>query len=118
MTTALIVSALIAWILQIGLGWLQVKRFNHAFISMRKGSYIGIGRNSNGRFKPRVLIALSFDEHQNVVDSLLMRGLTVFSLPKKINILHGMHLSQINPEAVFPQQLSCQNALMTALIAR
>lgn len=118
MTTALITLAMIAWTLQIGLGWLQIRRFNHAFIAMEKGAYLGVGRNNDGRFKPRVLIALSFDEDYNVIDSVLMRGLTVFSLPKKINALHGLNLADINPKIIFPNQLSCQHALTVALLTK
>lgn len=117
-TTALITFALIAWILQIGLSWLQIRRFNHAFTAMQKGAYLGVGRNKTGRFQPRILIALSLDENQYVIDSVLMKGLTVFALPKPILLLHGMHLSQIEPKAVFPNQAACQSALESALTVK
>jgi len=117
-TAALITLALIAWILQIGLSWLQIIRFNRAFTSMEKGTYLGVGRSNNGRFKPRVLIALSFDEQQKVIDSVLMKGLTVFALPKPINSLHGIYLSQINPSDIFPNQPACQSALAAALATK
>ncbi|WP_392565868.1 transcriptional regulator GutM [Utexia brackfieldae] len=114
-TSALITLAIIAWCLQIALSWLQIKRFNHAFTTMQKGHYLGVGRSKTGRFKPRVLIALSFDENQVVIDSVLMKGVTVFSLPKPIPQLHGLALTQIDPAKIFPNQIACQSALASAL---
>lgn len=118
MTTALITLALIAWILQIGLSWLQIKRFNHAFTTMQKGTYLAVGRSNTGRFKPRVLLALAFDENYTVIDSVLMKGLTVFALPKPVTQLHGMKLQEIDPKQIFPNQIACQSALASALVEK
>lgn len=114
-TTALISLAMLAWVLQILLSWLQIRRFNNAFLTMRQGTYLGIGRSKGKRFQPRVLIAVAFDEHHNVIDSVLMQGITVFALPKPVTQLHGLNLSQIEPQAIFPAQLACQSALLSAL---
>ncbi|QIQ21070.1 transcriptional regulator GutM [Zophobihabitans entericus] len=114
-TTALITLAIIAWILQIFLSWFQIRRFNNAFLAMQKGKYLGVGRSKGRRFQPRVLVALSFDENYNVIDSVLMKGLTVFALPKPIEQLHGMNLKDIDPKTVFPDQSACQSALEIAL---
>jgi len=47
-----------------------------------------------------------------------MKGLTVFALPKPINSLHGIYLSQINPSDIFPNQPACQSALAAALATK
>ncbi|XKM12946.1 transcriptional regulator GutM [Orbaceae bacterium ac157xtp] len=117
-TTALISIAVIAWILQIVLSGLQIKRFNDAFARMQKGKYLGVGRNKTKRFQPRVLIALSFDEDYKVIDTVLMKGLTVFALPKQILDLHGKHLDEIIPQDIFPNQVACQSALQSALTVK
>lgn len=114
-TSTLIILAMMVWCLQIALSWIQIKRFNQAFSAMQKGRYLGVGRSKTGRFKPRVLIALSLDENQIVIDSVLMKGLTVFALPKAIPELHGLALSQIDPQHIFPNQMACQSALCSAL---
>lgn len=114
-TTALITLALIAWFLQIGLSWFQIQRFNRAFTKMKKGVFLAVGRSNTGRFKPRVLLALSFDENYTVIDSVLMQGLTVFASPKAITQLHGLNLNQIDVKKVFPEKLSYQSALLSAL---
>lgn len=117
-TTALITFALIAWVLQITMSWLQIRRFNNAFAAMQRGCYLGIGRTQAGRFKPKVLVALSLDENKNVIDSILMRGITVFALPKPILSLHGVNLTDINVEKVFPNQKACQSALISAMTVK
>lgn len=115
MTTTLIAIALIAWCIQIIFSWLQIRRFNLAFLAMKRGTYLGIGRNETTRFKPRVLIAISLDEHQVVIDSVLMKGITVFALPKPIAQLHGLSIANIIPENIFPNDSACQSALIVAL---
>ncbi len=41
-----------------------------------------MGRSS-GRFKPRVVVAIALDDQQRIVDTLFMKGLTVFARPQK-----------------------------------
>lgn len=118
MTTTLIILALIAWCAQIILSWFQIRRFNHAFLAMKKGMYLGVGRNQTKRFKPRVLMALSIDHNHIVIDSVLMKGLTVFALPKPLQQLHGLSVDSIRPENIFPDDLACQSALKVALTAK
>lgn len=117
MTTTLIVLAFIAWCTQIVFSWVQIRRFNQAFLAMKKGTYLGVGRSQTKRFKPRVLIALSLDENQVVIDSVIMKGITVFALPKPMSDLHGLSITQIDPIQYFPNDLASQSALRVALTA-
>ncbi|OCG13870.1 hypothetical protein A9G24_07120 [Gilliamella sp. App6-5] len=117
MTTSLIVIALIVWCIQIIFSWLQIRRFNQAFLAMKKGAYLGVGRSKTKRFRPRVLIAISLDEHQIVIDSVLMKGITVFALPKPIAQLHGLSITDIIPANIFPNDPVSQSALTVALTA-
>lgn len=117
MTSTLIMIALIAWCIQIVFSWFQIRRFNHAFLAMKKGTYLGVGRSQTKRYKPRVLIAISLDENQIVIDSVVMKGITVFALPKPIIRLHGVAVKDIIPENIFPNDLSSQSALKVALTA-
>lgn len=118
MTTTLIAIALIAWCIQIIFSWFQIRRFNKAFLALKKGCYLGVGRSKSKRFRPRVLIAISLDENKVVIDSIIMKGITVFALPKSISQLHGLSVSEIIPEKIFPNDLISQSALIVALTAK
>lgn len=113
-TSSLIIVAVIAWLLQIILGWWQISQFNKAFEKLCKQGNVGIGR-TQGRFKPKVVVAIAFDNHHRVVDSIILKGLTVFSRPKPITNLTGLLHSEIKPEAIFPKDKSSQQALREAI---
>lgn len=55
-----------------------------------------------GRFKPRVVVAVALDEHNRVSDSLIMRGVTVFARPTKIQAINGISLHELQPDVIFP----------------
>ena len=114
MTQALITFAVLAWLLQIALGWWQIQRFNRAFDSLCRLGAVGVGR-SGGRFKPRVVLALAFDSERRVCGSMLMRGLTIFAQPKPIVRLHGLHQRDLRPDVIFPEDPACQTALSLAI---
>ncbi|MFU2077832.1 MULTISPECIES: transcriptional regulator GutM [Avibacterium] len=116
-TSSLIIVAVVAWLLQILLGWWQISQFNQAFEKLCKLGNVGIGR-TQGRFKPKVVIAIAFDHNQRVVDSIMLKGLTVFSRPKSITHLTGLLHSEIEPEAIFPKDKSSQQALREAIQLR
>lgn len=114
MITTLITMAAIAWLSQLALGGWQIHCFNHAFNDLCRQGRVGVGR-SGGRFKPRVVIAIALDDQNRVCDSLMMRGLTVFARPKKIQAINGMTLQQLTTDVIFPHDSRCQNALLLAL---
>ncbi|CNF60573.1 transcriptional regulator GutM [Yersinia enterocolitica] len=114
-TSALISIVIIAWVLQILLGWWQINRFNRAFDRLcQHGKSVGVGR-SGGRFKPRVVMALAFDENMRVSDSTFMRGISVFARPRTLAHLHGLHQQDLIPDVIFPTDTTCQTALSLAI---
>ncbi|OOF71492.1 transcriptional regulator GutM [Rodentibacter caecimuris] len=113
-TSSLILVAVIAWVLQIILGWWQVSRFNRAFELLCQQGNVGIGRTT-GRFKPKVVIAVAFDQEYRVVNAFIMKGLSVFSIPKTIISLQGLLHSEIIPEQIFPNDKASQEALKEAI---
>ncbi|MWT69207.1 transcriptional regulator GutM, partial [Escherichia coli] len=50
-----------------------------------------------------------------VCDSLIMRGMTVFARPVKIQAINGILLHELQPDVIFPHDSLCQNALSLAL---
>ena len=114
MVSALITVAVIAWCAQLALGGWQIHRFNRAFDKLCQQGRVGVGR-SGGRFKPRVVVAIALDERLHVVDSLFMKGVTVFARPGKIDGLKGKHRDELQPDVIFPHDSLSQNALSLAL---
>ncbi|STY62141.1 transcriptional regulator GutM [Mannheimia haemolytica] len=112
--TLLIILAMIMWLLQAVLGWLQIKAFNQAFMEISKKGKVTVGRNS-GRFNPKSVIVLAFDDEKKVVDSLCMKGFSVFARPQKLASLIGLSLDQIVPEKIFPSDKRSQFALKVAI---
>ena len=97
MVSALITVAVIAWCAQLALGGWQISRFNRAFDTLCQQGRVGVGRSS-GRFKPRVVVAIALDDQQRIVDTLFMKGLTVFARPQKIPAITGMHAGDRSEE--------------------
>lgn len=113
-TSVLISIAIFAWVLQIAMGWLQIKRFNQALTNLPRNGRIGVGKNS-GRFKAKVIIALSFNSDDYVQDGFIMRGYTVFASPKKLAQLNGLSLQELDAEKLFPNDEASQTALKIAI---
>lgn len=113
-TTALILLAALMWLLQIIFGWLQISAFNRAFMQISQKGKIITGRNS-GRFSPKSVIVLALDEQQKVVDSLQMKGLSIFARPQPLSSVIGLSVTQIQPEKIFPKDKKSQFALKIAL---
>ncbi len=114
MVSALITVAVIAWCAQLALGGWQISRFNRAFDTLCQQGRVGVGRSS-GRFKPRVVVAIALDDQQRIVDTLFMKGLTIFARPQKIPAITGMHAGDLQPDVIFPHDPLSQNALSLAL---
>lgn len=114
-TAILIGFAVCMWLLQILLGWRQIRLFNQAYAEIAKKGKVVVGRNE-GRFTPKAVIVLAVDNHNIVQECLTMRGFSVFAKPAFSTVLTGKSLTEIQPEQAFPNNKALQNALKIALI--
>ncbi len=85
-TNLLIVFALVAWGLQIGLGFFQVRAFNRMLQELSVKGSVKIGRTAS-RWRPRTLVVLAHDANGVIVDAQLLKGMTVFSRPQTLDSL-------------------------------
>lgn len=113
-TSLLIALAIAMWLLQIWLGWRQLRQFNLAFEQVSQQGKVLVGRN-RGRFRAKVIIVLVINEKNEVLDGFYMKGFSVFAKPNKFDEVIGLTISQIVPEQIFPQHQSAQQALQIAI---
>lgn len=111
---ALICVAALAWTAQIGLGWLQINRFNRALAALSNDGRVRIGRSA-GRFKPKVILAMAVSDEGKVTGNFVMKGLTVFARPYTETALCNKVLNEIQPEVIFPTNKALCEALSLAI---
>lgn len=87
-TTTFIIVAICAWVMQIGLGFIQLRAFNRTLQTMAGQGTVKIGR-TEGRWKPRTVVVLAEDSDNIIVDARVMKGLSVFSRPKVLPVIIG-----------------------------
>ncbi|MGU0042663.1 transcriptional regulator GutM [Escherichia coli] len=86
---------------QLALGGWQISRFNRAFDTLCQQGRVGVGRSS-GRLDHRSWSPSRWTIEQRIVDTLFMKGLTVFARPQKIPAITGMHAGDLQPDVIFP----------------
>lgn len=83
---ALIFVALTAWILQMVLGFFQLKSFNRMLQELSRKGVVRIGRTAS-RWRPRTLVVLVHDAEGVILDARLMKGISTFTRPKPLTAL-------------------------------
>ncbi|XPE48327.1 transcriptional regulator GutM [Shigella flexneri] len=112
MVSALITVTIIAWCAQLALRGSQISRFNRAFdtLCQQGGLAWPFPAAATGGGRRHAL-----DNQQRIVDTLFIKGLTVFARPQKISAITGMHAGNLQPDVIFPHDPLSQNALSLAL---
>lgn len=85
----------LAWLLQIGLGFLQLRDFNKNFKELRQKGRVVIGKN-RGRVKKGSVILIAIDDDCCIFESRIMKGITILARFKAMEILNGENLHSIN----------------------
>ncbi|STG49637.1 glucitol operon activator protein [Escherichia coli] len=97
-----------------GLGGWQISRFNRAFDTLCQQGRVGVavpaGALNRGSWSPS-----PWTISNGIVDTLFMKGLTVFARPQKIPAITGMYAGDLQPDVIFPHDPLSQNALSLAL---
>lgn len=98
----------LAWLLQTALGFLQFKNFNKNFKELRQKGRVVIGKN-RGRVKMGSVILIAIDDNCSILESRIMKGITILARFKPMEILNNQNLHSINPNIL--QDLDKQTAL-------
>jgi glucitol operon activator protein len=88
-TTQMILIAIAAWALQIILGFFQIRAFNRHLSEVAKFGSLKIGKTQS-RWKARTVVLFAVDDDNQIRDARVMRGLSVFARPKKLDQLIGL----------------------------
>lgn len=86
----------LAWLLQTALGFLQFKDFNKNFKELRQKGRVVIGKN-RGRVKRGSVILIAIDDNCSILESRIMKGITILARFKSMEILNNQNLHSINP---------------------
>ncbi|SIN86985.1 transcriptional regulator GutM [Salinivibrio sp. ES.052] len=112
-TWSIIYVAILAWGLQIVFGYFQVRAFNKILKELSQKGSVRIGRTKS-RWKPRTVVIIAANENEEIVDFAYMKGVSIFSRPKRMESLVGQllplsnrALSQLTPP--FQEAISVAN---------
>ncbi|MCR1972676.1 transcriptional regulator GutM [Clostridium sporogenes] len=86
----------LAWLLQTALGFLQFKDFNKNFKELREKGRVVIGKN-RGRVKRGSVILIAIDDNCSIIESRIMKGITILARFKTMEILNNQNFHSINP---------------------
>lgn len=91
----IIVAAIIVWLLNIGLSFLQIRDFNNNYIELRRRGKVAIGRKK-GRITSGTIVLIQINDDGNIVETRRMQGFTVFARIKVFTGLENKNLAKIN----------------------
>lgn len=90
--TLFIIFAVLAYVVQLFLGFLQIKHFNIVYRELRRKGKVAIGRKP-GKVKSGTLVLFGIEDDGEIIDARLMQGVTVFSKFRRLDryIGHDIH---------------------------
>lgn len=92
--TFVVLALALAWFIQLGLSYWQMKRFYGRISQLRKSGKLAIGLEG-GMYKGRQYGVLVVDEQENIVRAEQLSGLTIFSQLKPVSPLIGLKMSRL-----------------------
>lgn len=84
-----------AFILQIFLGYFQVKHLSGLFVRMRRKGKVAIGKKK-GHFKSGTIVFLAVDSKGNILEAKKMQGVTILARFRTLKELAGENIMNIN----------------------
>ncbi|SMO71646.1 transcriptional regulator GutM [Melghirimyces algeriensis] len=89
----------LAWLVQIILGYFQVRHFNQRFREMRRLGRVAIGRLT-GKFRAGTVVLIAIDARNTIIRVEKMQGVTIFSRLRPLKGLEGKNLLDLQPEDI------------------
>ncbi|MFC6169991.1 transcriptional regulator GutM [Loigolactobacillus jiayinensis] len=90
----IILIIFVAFILQAGLGFLQLQNFTHHYQTLRRQGRVLIGRNPK-RFQAGTLLLVALDQDGVIRACQLMKGVTIFARFQTITRFNGQRFIEL-----------------------
>jgi len=97
--STLIVAFVIAWIIQYGMTFFQMRRYNKRLNELKKMGPTSVGM-SGSMYKRRAYGVLVFDDQEKIVRAEQFSGWTVFASLKPVKELEGLTLNDVKDESI------------------
>jgi len=113
--STIIIIFVVAWILQYGLTFFQMRRYNKRLNELKKMGPTAVGM-SGSMYKRRAYGVLVFDDTDKVVCAEQFSGWTVFAGLKPVKELEGLTLNEVKDESVeLPISKKIRSAFINAV---
>jgi glucitol operon activator protein len=97
--STIIIAFLIAWIIQFGMTYFQMRRYYKRIRELRREGPTATGM-SGSMYKRRVYGVLVFDKNEKILHAEQFSGWTVFAGLKPVKELEGLSINDIMDESV------------------
>jgi len=113
--STLIIGFVIAWIIQFGMTFFQMRRFNKRLMELRKLGTTAVGM-SGSMYKRRTYGVLVIDKNEKILHAEQFSGWTVFASLKPVKELEGLTTADIMNESIeLPVSKKTRNAFQNAV---
>ncbi|NMS90411.1 transcriptional regulator [Clostridioides difficile] len=110
----IIVSLIIVYLLNIFLGYLQLKDFNKNYIELKRNGRVAIGRKK-GRISSGTIVLILIDEDGVILETRKMQGVTVLARVKLFEGLIGKSLGGIKKSDLVGYNKLLKKAILDAV---
>ncbi|CZR96136.1 MULTISPECIES: transcriptional regulator GutM [unclassified Clostridioides] len=110
----IIVSLIAVYLLNIFLGYLQLKDFNKNYIELKRKGRVAIGRKK-GRISSGTIVLILIDEDGAIVETRKMQGVTVLARVKVFEGLVGKDLGDITKSDLAEYNKLLKKAILDAV---
>lgn len=109
----LIIGLGLAWLIQMVLGWRQMKAFSDNFVAMRKDGRVAMGK-FKGALVSGAIVMFVLDDDNRIKYGRRLRGVTVLAGFRDYNKFDGLLMDQIDPQIARPDGRSLMKAVLHA----
>ncbi|WP_232509539.1 transcriptional regulator GutM [Parageobacillus thermoglucosidasius] len=84
-----------AFIIQLALGYFQIRNFTKTYIELRRKGKVAIGRRP-GKFRAGTIVLFAVNNKGDILDAKKMQGVTVFAKFKRLKGFENKNILSIN----------------------